>query len=114
MLTIVLLGLAKFAVSAFGAVIFGALITLLFCLLTRLSHKISTVEPLLFLLCAMFSYVVADTLLMSGVISVMTSALVLCRYSEFNIQPDSKITFKTMTHMLANALETLLFLSIGF
>ncbi|CAL6004022.1 Sodium/hydrogen_exchanger [Hexamita inflata] len=111
---IFLLGTAKFLVSCFGSIILAIVLTLGFCLITKLTWKIPNLEPLVFLLCALCCYVFADMCLFSGVIAVMTCALVLTRYGEYNIQKESLTTFTTMTHMLAQTFETMLFLDMGF
>ena len=82
---IIALACAKFLVSVFGAIFLAIFLTLFFCLITRISWKIPNVELLLMLVCAMGCYVIADMLLFSGVISVMTCALVLVRYAEYNL-----------------------------
>lgn len=88
-----ILAVAKFLVIIFGAIILATFITLVFCLITRISGKIPTIELLLMIICAMASYVLSDMFLFSGVVGVMTCALVLVRYGEFNLQPKSALSF---------------------
>lgn len=107
------LGIAKFLVSVLGAMLLAMVLTLLVCLITKMSYKIPNVEPLLFLVAAMVSYALADMLLFSSVISVMTSALVLVRYGEYNLQRSSVESFQTIVHMLAQTFESLLFFDMG-
>ncbi|CAL6001943.1 Sodium/hydrogen_exchanger [Hexamita inflata] len=107
------LGLAKFTVSVLGAIILGTVVTFTFCLITRISHRISNLEPILFVVCALICYVLADALLFSGVISVMTSALVLLRYAEFNLNKQSVVSFQTVVHAIAQCFESILFVDMG-
>lgn len=82
---IVGLGIAKFFVSVFGAFGVAAVVSFIFCWLTKHSHKLPNVEPLLLILCAMFSYILAEMMKFSGVMAVMLCALILDRYSAFNL-----------------------------
>lgn len=111
--TVFLMALAKFLVSVLGAILLAVVISLAFALVSKMTYKIVNTEVLLFLMCAMACYTLADMLLFSGVIAVMTSAMVLIRYSEYNLQRDSIVSFQNVVHMLAQTFEAVLFMNMG-
>ncbi|KAH0572506.1 Sodium/hydrogen exchanger [Spironucleus salmonicida] len=108
------LGIAKFIVSVSGGLLIATIITFLFCFFTKYTYKLYNIEPILLIICGFFSYILADALLFSGIMAVMISAVILSRYAEPNLHPESINTFRTVIHMLAQTFENMLFLDMGF
>ncbi|KAH0576452.1 Sodium/hydrogen exchanger [Spironucleus salmonicida] len=111
--SIVGLGIAKFLINVLGAVLTGLVITFLCSFLTKFTYKKQQLEPMLLLISCLLSYVLADALLFSGIIAIMTSALVMSRYVDFNCQVQSIQAFKSFIHALAQTFENLVFLDMG-
>eukprot|EP00703_Trepomonas_sp_PC1_P003894 JAP92712.1 Sodium/hydrogen exchanger [Trepomonas sp. PC1] len=110
---IVGLAVAKFVVSISGAIILASAITFLFCFISKITIKIPNTEPLLFFICALCCYTLADMCLFSGVIAIMTCALISVRYLDYNMQQSSLQTFQNLIHMLAQTFESMLFFDMG-
>ena len=87
------LAIAKFLVSISGAIILATIITLIFCMIGKITYKIPNIEPLLFFICALCCYTLADMCLFSGVIAIMTCGLITARYGDYNMKPSSVQTF---------------------
>ena len=77
--------IVKFIVSISGAILLATLITFIFCMIGRITYKIPNVEPLLYFICALCCYTLADECSLSGVIAVMTCALIIARYGDYNM-----------------------------
>ena len=86
-LSIIGLGFTKFIISVIGALVIGSLVTAIYSMFTKITYKNPNTEVILLLMCPLLAYVLADALLFSGVLAVMTSALLITRYCDYNCKP---------------------------
>lgn len=113
-LQIVGIGILKFIVSVTFAMLVGASITFLACIILKYKrNRLRYLEPFLALICAYGTFQLADSLLFSGIISIIISGLLLSRYSEPNWAHSSVETMHITMKMFASSFEALIFFDMG-
>ena len=113
-LQIVGIGILKFIVSVTFAILVGASITFLACIILKYKkNKLRYLEPFLALICAYGTFQLADSLLFSGIISIIISGLLLSRYSEPNWAHSSVEAMHVVMKMFASSFEALIFFDMG-
>eukprot|EP00012_Vannella_robusta_P008333 CAMPEP_0206199984 /NCGR_PEP_ID=MMETSP0166-20121206/10593_1 /ASSEMBLY_ACC=CAM_ASM_000260 /TAXON_ID=95228 /ORGANISM="Vannella robusta, Strain DIVA3 518/3/11/1/6" /LENGTH=569 /DNA_ID=CAMNT_0053618203 /DNA_START=30 /DNA_END=1736 /DNA_ORIENTATION=- len=109
------LALSKFFWVAIGGLIMGILFGLACSFLTRFTngHEIVFLEPIFVAIFAMLAFVVAEILLMSGIVSVLFAGIVMSRYVEMNVGYKSHLAIKYMVNAAAIVADTLIFTYLG-
>jgi sodium/hydrogen exchanger 3 len=109
------LAIVKFLYVSLGAIVLGTAMGLLAGFLTRFTghEHIYVVESLLVAVVALLSYVVAEILLMSGIVAVLFAGIVMSRYVEANINHASHVTIKHLLVMVATTTEMIVFIYLG-
>jgi len=70
-------------------------------------------EISMMLLCPWISYLIAEGLNLSGIVSILTNGLFLGYYANSNISQISKDVIKTGYEVVAYSAETIVFLFLG-
>lgn len=113
-LQIVGIGILKFLISVTFAILVGASLTFLACIILKYKkNKLKYLEPFLALICAYGTFQLADSLLFSGIISIIISGLLLSRYSEPNWAHSSVEAMHVAMKMFASSFEALIFFDMG-
>mmetsp|Transcript_1540 Transcript_1540/g.2298 ORF Transcript_1540/g.2298 Transcript_1540/m.2298 type:complete len:982 (+) Transcript_1540:143-3088(+) len=107
------LGLLKFLYVSLGGLSIGIVIGLLCCFLTRFTKNTPNLEPLLVLIFGFLAYFLAESLLLSGIVSIMFCGAVMARYVELNIGKKSHIVIKHGLEIVAGTSENLMFVYLG-
>lgn len=113
-LQIIGVGILKFLISVTFAILVGASLTFLTCIILKYKkNKLRYLEPFLALICAYGTFQLADSLLFSGIISIIISGLLLSRYSEPNWAHSSVEAMHVSMKMFASSFEALIFFDMG-
>ncbi|KAF5399450.1 Sodium/hydrogen exchanger [Paragonimus heterotremus] len=104
------LGIASFFTVSFGGLLIGVIIGIISCLITRVR---SHLNPFTLILLAYFSYIMADTVGWSGIISMIGCGLVQAAYAFHNLDFKSVTLVHTLTKLVAEVSESVIFLFLG-
>ncbi|KAA3680406.1 solute carrier family 9 (sodium/hydrogen exchanger), member 3 [Paragonimus westermani] len=104
------LGIASFFTVSFGGFLIGVVIGIISCLITRVK---SHLNPFTLILLAYFSYIMADTVGWSGIISMIGCGLVQAAYAFHNLDFKSVTLVHTLTKLVAEVSESVIFLFLG-
>ncbi|KAM6145110.1 sodium/hydrogen exchanger 4 [Phoenicopterus ruber ruber] len=106
-------GFARFFVVGLGGVLFGVVFGFVSALMTRFTHNVSAIEPLLVFMFSYLSYLSAETLYISGILAMTACAVTMKKYVEENVSQNSYTTIKYFMKMLSSVSETLIFVFMG-
>ncbi|XP_075567405.1 sodium/hydrogen exchanger 4 [Pelecanus crispus] len=109
----VLAGFARFFVVGLGGMLFGIVFGFVSAFMTRFTHNISAIEPLLVFMFSYLSYLSAETLYISGILAMTACAVTMKKYVEENVSQNSYTTIKYFMKMLSSVSETLIFMFMG-
>lgn len=73
----------------------------------------TTLEPIVVLMLAYCSYLLADMLEWSGILSIVMAGFTARQFIEANMSEESVTTLHNLAHMLANVAEMMIFLTLG-
>ncbi|XP_009076074.1 PREDICTED: sodium/hydrogen exchanger 4 [Acanthisitta chloris] len=106
-------GFARFFVVGLGGVFFGIVFGFVSALMTRFTHNVSAIEPLLVFMFSYLSYLSAESLYISGILAMTACAVTMKKYVEENVSQNSYTTIKYFMKMLSSISETLIFVFMG-
>ncbi|XP_032330115.1 sodium/hydrogen exchanger 4 isoform X1 [Camelus ferus] len=109
----ILAGCARFVVVGVGGVFFGVVFGFISAFITRFTENISAIEPLIVFMFSYLSYLVAETLYLSGILAITACAVTMKKYVEENVSQKSYTTIKYFMKMLSSVSETLIFIFMG-
>ncbi|KFO37782.1 sodium/hydrogen exchanger 4 isoform X2 [Fukomys damarensis] len=109
----ILAGCARFIVVGCGGVFFGIIFGFISAFITRFTQNISAIEPLIVFMFSYLSYLVAETLYVSGILAITACAVTMKKYVEENVSQTSYTTIKYFMKMLSSVSETLIFIFMG-
>uniref|UniRef100_A0A8B9DKA4 Sodium/hydrogen exchanger n=1 Tax=Anser cygnoides TaxID=8845 RepID=A0A8B9DKA4_ANSCY len=109
----ILAGFARFFVVGLGGMLFGIVFGFVSALMTRFTHNVSAIEPLLVFMFSYLSYLSAETLYISGILAMTACAVTMKKYVEENVSQNSYTTIKYFMKMLSSVSETLIFVFMG-
>ncbi|OON16031.1 sodium/hydrogen exchanger 3, partial [Opisthorchis viverrini] len=104
------IGVASFFTVSFGGLAIGVLVGVISCWATRPRSHLGTLT--LFLL-AYFSYVMADCVGWSGIISLIACGLIQAAYAFHNLERDSVDVMHRLSRLVAEMSESVIFLYLG-
>ncbi|XP_022254771.1 Na(+)/H(+) exchanger protein 7-like [Limulus polyphemus] len=107
------LGVASFLCVSLGGLLIGIVMGVITALVTKQTQHVRVVEPLALLGIAYLSYLLAEMVHFSGIISIIACGLVQAQYAQFNISRKSYITVKYFIKMLSAVCDTIIFLFLG-
>jgi len=103
----------SFFTVVLGGFMVGAMVGLVCSLITKFTKQIRDVEPLIIFVTAYFSYILAETIHWSGIISLIGCGIVQKRYAFRNISKKTYTTVKYSTRTLAGFSDCIIFLFLG-
>ncbi|CAH8862270.1 unnamed protein product [Trichobilharzia szidati] len=106
----VFIGILSFFTVSFGGLIIGVLFGVLTCVVTRVRSHLTVFTMLLL---AYFSYIMADCVGWSGIISMIGCGLVQAAYAFHNIGEKHVKSVHLFTKMLSEVSEAVIFLFLG-
>ncbi|XP_023338659.1 Na(+)/H(+) exchanger beta [Eurytemora carolleeae] len=109
----IFLGIASFFTVALGGLIIGFIFGIITALITKATSEIRVLEPLAIFGLAYLSYLMADLVGWSGIISLIGCGMVQAHYSLKNISQQSRTTINYFTKMLSSTCEGIIFLYLG-
>ncbi|XP_003203218.1 sodium/hydrogen exchanger 4 isoform X2 [Meleagris gallopavo] len=109
----ILAGFARFFVVGLGGMLFGIVFGFVSALMTRFTHNVSAIEPLLVFMFSYLSYLCAEILYISGILAMTACAVTMKKYVEENVSQNSYTTIKYFMKMLSSVSETLIFVFMG-
>uniref|UniRef100_A0A8D1WJP9 Sodium/hydrogen exchanger n=1 Tax=Sus scrofa TaxID=9823 RepID=A0A8D1WJP9_PIG len=109
----ILAGCARFIFVGLGGVFFGVIFGFISAFITRFTQNISAIEPLIVFMFSYLSYLVAETLYLSGILAITACAVTMKKYVEENVSQTSYTTIKYFMKMLSSVSETLIFIFMG-
>lgn len=109
----ILLGVVAFICSSVGGVTIGALYGVITSLVTKFTKDVRVVEPLAMLGMAYLSYLSAEMVHFSGIISIIVCGLVQMQYARKNISEKSYTTVKYFSKMISATCDCIIFLFLG-
>ncbi|CAH8652976.1 unnamed protein product [Dicrocoelium dendriticum] len=104
------LGIVSFFTVSFGGLLIGLLIGIISCLLTRISNHLSVINLLLL---AYFSYLMANCVGWSGIISIIGCGLLQAAYAFHNLDHKSITLVHKLSKVVSEVSESVVFLFIG-
>ncbi|XP_036875804.2 sodium/hydrogen exchanger 4 isoform X2 [Manis javanica] len=109
----ILAGCARFIIVGVGGAFFGIVFGFISAFITRFTQNISAIEPLIIFMFSYLSYLVAETLYLSGILAITACAVTMKKYVEENVSQTSYTTIKYFMKMLSSVSETLIFIFMG-
>ncbi|KAL6054225.1 Sodium/hydrogen exchanger 2, variant 3 [Balamuthia mandrillaris] len=107
------LAVAKFLYVSIGGVVVGIVVALISAFITKYTHPIPIIEPLIVGTLALVAYVFCELFAMSGIVAIMVAGIVMSRYTQANISHKSKTTLHVMIKLTASTAETIVFVYLG-
>uniref|UniRef100_A0A8D2ZJ18 Sodium/hydrogen exchanger n=1 Tax=Scophthalmus maximus TaxID=52904 RepID=A0A8D2ZJ18_SCOMX len=106
-------GIVSFFVVAFGGSLLGFVFGLLISLLTRYTKNIQIIEPGFVFVLGYLSYLTAEMLSLSAILSVLFCGICCQKYINANMDEKSVTTVRYVMKVLANGSETIIFVFLG-
>nr|XP_042911070.1 Na(+)/H(+) exchanger beta [Parasteatoda tepidariorum] len=106
-------GIAAFVCVSLGGLAIGIAMGILTALITKHTEDVRVVEPLAMLGVAYLSYLLAEMVHFSGIISIIGCGIVQAHYASKNISDKSNTTVKYFTKMVSAVCDTVIFLFLG-
>ncbi|KAF8568948.1 hypothetical protein P879_05459 [Paragonimus westermani] len=103
-------GIASFFTVSFGGLLIGVIIGIVSCLITRIKSHLNSFTLILL---AYFSYIMADMVGWSGIISMIGCGLVQAAYAFHNLGFKSVSLVRKLTKLVAEVSESVIFLFLG-
>lgn len=106
-------GVAAFICVSLGGLAIGVAMGVITALITKHTKEVRVVEPLAMLGIAYLSYLTAEMIHFSGIISIIGCGIVQAHYASKNISQKSNTTVKYFTKMVSAVCDTVIFLFLG-
>ncbi|CAH8604387.1 unnamed protein product [Heterobilharzia americana] len=104
------IGIASFFTVSLGGLLIGVLYGIFTCLVTRIKSRLNAFTLLLL---AYFSYIMADCVGWSGIISMIGCGLVQAAYAFHNLDRHSITMVRNLTKVVSEMSESVIFLFLG-
>uniref|UniRef100_A0A673ZHX9 Sodium/hydrogen exchanger n=1 Tax=Salmo trutta TaxID=8032 RepID=A0A673ZHX9_SALTR len=106
-------GIISFFVVAFGGSLVGIIFALLISLLTRCTKNIQIIEPGFIFILGYLSYLTAEMLSLSAILSIVFCGICCQKYINANMDERSVTTVQYVMKVFANGSETIIFVFLG-
>ncbi|CAK6971582.1 sodium/hydrogen exchanger 3-like [Scomber scombrus] len=106
-------GIISFFVVAFGGSLLGLLFGILLSLLTRCTKNIQIIEPGFIFVVGYLSYLTAEMLSLSAILSIVFCGMSCQKYINANMDEKSVTTVRYAMKVFANGSETIIFVFLG-
>ena len=103
----------SFFFVVFGGLGIGTILGVLVSLISTTTQSVREIEPYLLFVFAYFSYIAADLVEWSGILSLIAFGLVIKRYAMVNVSRNSHITVQSATRTLASVSDSVIFIFLG-
>ncbi|CAH8596348.1 unnamed protein product [Schistosoma curassoni] len=104
------IGIASFFTVSFGGLLIGVIFGIITCLITRIRSHLAVFTILLL---AYFSYIMANCVGWSGIISMIGCGLIQTAYAFHNVDSQTRITVHNFIRVIAEISESIIFLFLG-
>ncbi|KAH9580536.1 Sodium/hydrogen exchanger 3 [Schistosoma haematobium] len=104
------IGIASFFTVSFGGLLIGVVFGIMTCLITRIRSHLAVFTILLL---AYFSYIMANCVGWSGIISMIACGLIQTAYAFHNVDSQTRITVHNFIRVIAEISESVIFLFLG-
>ncbi|CAH8611802.1 unnamed protein product [Schistosoma rodhaini] len=104
------IGIASFFTVSFGGLFIGVLFGILTCLITRIRSHLAVFTILLL---SYFSYIMANCVGWSGIISMIGCGLIQTAYAFHNVDSQTRITVHNFIRVISEISESVIFLFLG-
>ncbi|CAH8557216.1 unnamed protein product [Schistosoma turkestanicum] len=104
------IGIASFFTVSFGGLLIGVVFGVLTCLITRIRSHLAIFTMLSL---AYFSYIMANCIGWSGIISMIACGLIQTAYAFHNVDAQTRITVHNFVRVVAEISESVIFLFLG-
>jgi len=108
------MGIASFLTVSLGGLAIGLLFGILTAVFTKYTKQVKVMEPLVVIIMAYASYIMAELFHFSGIISIIGCGLLQVHYAFHNIGYKSEVTVMYFTKMVSSSNDALIFLFLGF
>ena len=109
----VIIGIMSFFTVSGGGFLIGMAVGAVTAIVTRTTDQVRVVEPLVVIVLAYLSYVVAELFHFSGIISLIACGLVQYQYVGDNITADSLTTIKYFVKTMSSISDVIIFFYLG-
>ncbi|KAL9989088.1 hypothetical protein ACROYT_G003597 [Oculina patagonica] len=109
----ILTGFASFFVVSIGGTLLGLLWGLATAFVTKYTDHVRVIEPIFVFVMSYLAYLTAELFHLSGIMSIVTCAIIMKPYVELNISRKSHTTIKYFLKMMSSSSETLIFMFLG-
>uniref|UniRef100_A0A3Q0SME1 Sodium/hydrogen exchanger n=1 Tax=Amphilophus citrinellus TaxID=61819 RepID=A0A3Q0SME1_AMPCI len=106
-------GIVSFFVVAFGGSLVGVAFGIIISLLTRCTYKVQIIEPGFVFILGYLSYLTADMLSLSAILSTTFYGVFCQKYVYANMDENSAHTVRYAMKVFANGAETVIFVFLG-
>uniref|UniRef100_A0A3B5L1M8 Sodium/hydrogen exchanger n=1 Tax=Xiphophorus couchianus TaxID=32473 RepID=A0A3B5L1M8_9TELE len=106
-------GIVSFFVVAFGGSLLGFVFGLLMSLLSRCTKNVQIIEPGFIFVLGYLSYLTAEMLSLSSILSVVFCGICCQKYMNSNMNENSIQTVRYAMKVFANGSETMIFVFLG-
>lgn len=109
----IILGIFKLLYVGIGGIIVGIVCGIVCSFITKFTANEEKIEPIMVLVFGYLSYFLGESILASGVTSILTCGLIMARYVELNIGKNSHIAVKWIISALSSTSEGIIFIYLG-
>ncbi|CAI4226217.1 unnamed protein product [Auanema sp. JU1783] len=103
----------SFIMVSTGGVVIGLAWVCITAIATKFSHDIPIVQPLICLVFPYLSYLISESVHLSGIIAIVTCGLLMKNYVAGNINEKSLTTVKYFLKTLSSCCEAMIFVFLG-
>lgn len=107
------LGIISFFTVSGGGLAIGFTCGIITAIITKYTHEAPVTEPLIVIVVAYISYLLAEMFHLSGIISLITCGLVQYEYLADNLTSDSLITIKYFIKNMSSISDVIIFFYLG-
>ncbi|CAK9303956.1 unnamed protein product [Gordionus sp. m RMFG-2023] len=108
-----LTGVSSFAFVAMGGIAVGLMVGIIASYVTKYTNKTPNIEPLFMLAMAYLSYLISDLFQISGIMAIISCAIVNQHYASHNLSMHSNNCVANLLAMLSSVCESMIFLWMG-
>ncbi|CAM9417188.1 unnamed protein product [Lampetra fluviatilis] len=109
----VAVAILRVVLCGLGGIVVGLFYGFLAAFASRFTHRVSVLEPLFVFLFAYLAYLTAEMSKLSGIMAIVSSAVLMRPYVEANISYKSRTTIRYAVKTLSSVSETLIFMFLG-
>ncbi|CAJ0915791.1 unnamed protein product, partial [Mesorhabditis belari] len=113
MITDFLMAFLSFLMVSMGGVLIGLVFVCITAIMTKLSVIVPVVQPLLCLVLPFLSYLIAESVHLSGILAIVTCGLLMKPYIAGNLNEQSLTTVRYFLKTITSSSEAIIFVFLG-